>query len=402
MNLPPWWKAKRELHRLSKQILGLPGKVYDQFLATPHHDLFERHLVERFDGVVPRGDRVAIYLVFPSKGLLPSHKLAIKHLKECGYAPMVVSNLPITGADHTWLSQNTYKFLSRPNVGYDFGGYREGFLSLDDEIEHLNYLAFFNDSTWFPIPGSRDWLPQAEALDVAYAAAASSFGTPHVGFDDFRNIEWKVDVNLRNFHYCSFALLVRKELLHSRSFRRYWKSLPLTEQKNRVVRVGEIGMTKFVLRRGFTHGSTYDLATLPDVLNGYSDEAIFRVARNLITLGHHEASPLVELIQAAPDGPSLKLEREDLIKLILTVSGRIGVAYVLPEFLYKNHGFSFLKKSPLALNQRDSNIAIEFGKTLESPNGRIIEHEMHNIRQEKGLIGGFKVPSIPFIPPHEE
>lgn len=402
MRLPPWWKTKRELRRLYKQILGVPGKIYDQFLATPRHDLFERHLVERFDGVVPRGDRVAIYLVFPSKGLLPSHKLAIKHLKECGYAPMVVSNLPLSGPDRAWLAQNTYKFLSRPNVGYDFGGYREGFLTLYNEIQHLSYLAFFNDSTWFPTPGSRDWLPQAEALNVAYAAAASSFGTPHVDFDDFRNIEWKVDVNLRNFHYCSFALLVRKELLQSGSFWRYWKFLPLTEKKNRVVRVGEIGMTKFVLRSGFTHGSTYDLTTLPDVLHGYSDKAVSRVARNLITLGHHEANPLVESIDAAPDAQFSKLEREDLIKLILTVAGRIGVAYVLPELLYKHHGFSFLKKSPLALNQRDSNIAIEFGKTLETPSGRIIEHEMHQIRQIKGMIDGSQTRSTPTISPRKE
>lgn len=377
----PLWKVKREALRLVKQTNAAPGKIYDKFLSTPIHDLLKRGHVQRFDGELPRIDRVAIYLVFPSSGLLPSHKLAIEHLKACGYAPLVVSNLPLSEPDCGWLSRNTYKFLIRPNIGYDFGGYREGVLTLADEIKGLQYLAFFNDSTWFPVPGSKDWLPQAEALGVDYASAASSFGIPPVRFDDFRKIKWQLDVKIRNFHYCSYALLVRKEILQSRAFWRYWKFLPLTADKQRVVRAGEIGLTKFVLRNGFSHGSTYDMTTLPTVLAKCSNVEINRISRNLITLGNLEAIQLVEQVVPKLDAQRSQAEREDLIKVILTVVARTGVSYVVPELLIKNNFFSFLKKSPLALCKRDSDVMVALGKTLTGSAGRVIEDEMQLIRK---------------------
>ena len=384
MALPPFWKIVRELRRLINKTNALPSRLYGQFFATPVHDIFQRRHIERFDGVIHRGDRVAIYLVFPEKGLLPSHKLTIEHLKASGYAPYVISNLPLNEPDRAWLTANSYKFLTRPNIGYDFGGYREGILSLADELKHLRYVAFFNDSTWFPTAGSKSWLPQAEALDVAYASAASSYGIPHVNFADFRNIEWKVDVNLKNFHYCSYALLIRQEILCSKSFWRFWTSLPLTAEKNLVVRLGEIGLTKCILRNGFSHGCTYDLSSLPCMLEERSDTEINEISRNLITLGNPEARKLVENVVPTLDSERSKSEREDLIKIILTVAGRIGVSYVLPDFLYKHHGFSFLKKSPLALDERDSGIMLDFGRTLPDTEGRVIEAEMEQIRQSKG------------------
>lgn len=386
MALIPVWKVKRELTRLVKQIVAVPGNIYTRFLSTLVHDLIKQRHIKRFNGDLPRGDRVAIYLIFPSDGLLPSHKLAIEHLKANGYAPLVVSNLPLTESDRDWLTRHTYKFLSRPNIGYDFGGYREGFLTISNELQNLEYLAFFNDSVWFPTPGSKAWIPQAEALNVAYASAASSLGIPRIPFNKFRKIEWRIDVKLKHFHYCSYALLVRKEILRSRAFWRYWKFIPLTGKKNQVVRFGEIGMTKFVLRNNFTHGATYDLMTLPSTLEGCSEKEINRIAQNLITLGGKEVSQFLEDVLPTLDAQRSETERDDLVKLILQVSGRIGVTYVLPELLHTHHGLCFLKKSPLTLCKRDSDIMMEFGKSLSGPEGTVIEEEMQKMRASKGMI----------------
>lgn len=382
--LPPW-KVKREVLRLGRQIVGAPANIFERFLSTIYHDLFERRHVKRFDGVVPRKDRVAIYLVFPRKGLLASHKMAIEHLRENGYAPLVVSNLPLSDTDCAWLRENTYKFLKRPNRGYDFGGYREGYLTLGADRKHLEFLAFFNDSVWFPTPNSDNWLPQAEALDVQFAAAASSFGIRKVAFDDFRDIKWGVDATLRNFHYCSYAFLVRREMLQSRAYHRFWKRIALRSEKNRVVRVGEIGQSQFAVRRGFTHGATYDLDTLPGLLNSLPDAQINRIAKNLVTLNTLEAVKLIEKVRPTLDAVRSGSEREDLIRLILTATARIGVTYVLPELLLTYHRFAFLKKSPLGLHPEDSAIMLEIGKSLAGPTGRIIQEEMEQIRLSKGF-----------------
>jgi len=381
MSLPQRWKVKREFLRLIEQLVDVPPSIFDRFLSTPFHDLFERRHVQRFDGIQPCGDRVAIYLVFPRDGLLASHKRAIQHLKDNGYAPLVVSNLPLSANDIAWLRQNTYRFISRPNRGYDFGGYREGFLTLGSDAKRLEYLAFFNDSVWFPVPGTENWLKQAEALDVDYAAAASSFGIPKVNFENFRDISWEIDTNLRNFHYGSYALLVGRKLLQSPSYCRYWKRIPLSSRKNRVVLVGEIGMTSFVLRKGFTHGATYDLLSLPTVLEGLSNQQINCIARNLVTLGTELADKTLEEVRPTLDAERLQEDRHDIIKLILTVTARIGVTYVLPEFLHTHHRFAFVKKSPLGLNGSDSDVLLAFGKTLAGQDGQVIQDEMRQIRQ---------------------
>ncbi len=384
MHLGPHWKIKRELKRIQKKIISIHSRVYVSLLSAPRYDMLKGRSVQIFDGKIPYADRIAIYLIFPKNGISQSHKLAIEYLRTSGYSPFVVSNLPLTDSDCAWLTQNTYKFLSRPNIGYDFGGYREGVLSLYSELNRLQYLAFFNDSTWFPTQGSKDWLSQAEALNVAYVSPASSFGTPRIKFFDFRTMEWRLDVTLRYFHYCSYALLVRKEILRSKAFWRYWKFLPLTADKSQVVRVGEIGLTRLVIRKGYSHGSTLDLNALPTVLATCSNLEINKIARNLITIGNTEATQLVEEVVSMLDAQRSASERQDLIKLILTVASRIGASYVLPEFLHENFGFSFLKKSPLVFSKRDSEIMMKLGKKLKGPSGRIIEHEMHSIFTSMG------------------
>jgi hypothetical protein len=137
MSAPAPSKLRRELRRLARQVVDLPSTLFDVLLSSVVHDLFERRHVRRFEGKVPMGDRVAIYLIFPRDGLLQSHKLAIEYLKDSGYALLVVSNLPIAEDDREWLTENTWKFLSRPNRGYDFGGYREGFLTLGNDVKRL-------------------------------------------------------------------------------------------------------------------------------------------------------------------------------------------------------------------------------------------------------------------------
>ncbi len=378
-------KLRRELKRLVKQFADLPNLLFDVLFSRLVHDQFERPRVQRFDGTVQQGDRVAIYLIFPRNGLLESHKRAIAYMRENGYAPFVVSNLPIAEDDREWLTRNTWKFLSRPNRGYDFGGYREGFLTLVEDVKHLEYLAFFNDSSWFPVPGADNWLAQAEALDVAYAGAASSWGIKRVALRDFREITWTFNTNSKNFHYCSYALLVRKEILRNPAYHRFWERLILSASKHRVVRRGEIGMTRFVLRRGFSHNSTYDIRTLPQVLMRLSDDDLNRTARSLVTLDDADAKRFLESTLATLDACRSPADRDAVIRLVLTVTARIGVSYVVPDLLCRHHGFAFLKKSSLGLDEHESQVMLNIGKTLAGRDGRVIKDEMEDIRRSRGF-----------------
>ena len=381
----PMWKFKRELRRLGRDIVRAPKAIHDRFLSTAIYDLVERKKVQRFDGQVPRGDRVAIFLIFPKNGLLASHKRSIEYIRENGYAPFVVSNLPLSEDDQEYLTKSTWKFLSRPNRGYDFGGYREGFMSLLGDLSDLKYLAFLNDSSWFPVPNTKNWFTEAEALDVDYAAAATSYSIPRVPLDRYQTIHWQMDFNLRDFHYCSYALLVSSKLLQNDKYHKFWKSYVLTELKNKVVRRGEMGMSRFVIDNGFSHAAVYDLTTLPDVLDQCSDDELVRFANNMVLLGDKDSKESIAEIVPTIDARRTSAEREDTIKLLMTTAARIGVSYVLPEFLHAKHKFSFVKKSPLGIDQADSDIMVELGRQLPGRDGEIIQQEMHMIRKAKGL-----------------
>lgn len=144
-------------------------------------------------------------------------------------------------------------------------------------------------------------------------------------------------------------------------------------------------MTRFVLRRGYSHATTYDIRTLPETLNALSGQQINTVARKLVTLGDVHAKQFLNDILPTLNAQRSREDREATIQVILTVTARIGVTYVLPEFLHSNHGFQFLKKSPLGSDVHDSDVMLEFGKTLAGTHGQVIKTEMDDIRRANGF-----------------
>ncbi|MFW8593617.1 rhamnan synthesis F family protein [Cribrihabitans neustonicus] len=383
MKMLPLWKIARELRRVLEQLPRLPGQISSYFLGARYYDRFHAPQVKVIEGNLPGGSRVAIYLVFPRDGLLPSHKHALEYLRENGYAPLVVSNLPVSGADAEYLKENAWRVIERPNVGYDFGGYRDGVLSLAEKLSGLERLVLLNDSSWFPLPGSRNWLKEAEGLGVDYAAAATSLGIVRVKPSQYQSIQWTFDPTQRNFHYGSYAVSLGPALLRDKRFQRYWTNYPLTKEKNKVVRRGEIGLTRFVVKNGFSHAATYDILRLPDDLRSLSDEEVNWHARNLTLLDDRACRETASKAIEELDAERSQEDREHLIKLIMAVVARIGVSYTLPHYLYEKHGFTFLKKSLASISKQDSDITYELAKRLGGE-GAFIREEIEEIRRRCG------------------
>lgn len=97
---------------------------------------------------------------------------------EKGYAPFVVSNLPLPEVERGRLLPSVWRYIERSNFGYDFGGFRDAVLELASDLPRMERLFFLNDSTWSPLPGGQDWLDAVESLGVDFAGAATNYGTP--------------------------------------------------------------------------------------------------------------------------------------------------------------------------------------------------------------------------------
>ncbi len=373
----PFWKFRREVARLGIQLLAAFGRLSTRMFATRYYDLTQAGKIRRFGGRLPEGDRVAIYLVFPDRGLLASHLMALDYLASKGYSAKVVSNLPMSDADREALLAHCWTYLERPNYGYDFGGYRDGILDLSAKLGTMERLVIVNDSCWFPLPGSRDWLEDVEALNVEFAGAASNYGTPRVDPEDFQSIRWTYKRQHRNFHYCSFALCLRETVLRNPGFLKYWRSLPLTNAKKVTVRRGEIGFTQWALRKGFTNACTLDVARLDQDLAALGEARLLEIAHELII---PEAPRLRDLKQRLLAGNPTRAE---LVALILTAVSMQGSSYCLAGYSARELGFPFLKKSPVWLSRDGSNITLALAARLDGPGGRVIETEAWGLRARR-------------------
>ncbi|KQZ31091.1 hypothetical protein ASD50_16335 [Mesorhizobium sp. Root552] len=375
----PFWKLKREIRRLLHQAMAVPGALMSRFFSTYFYDLVLARNSRISDGDVPLDARVAIYLVFPQHGLLGSHKEALRYLISCGYAPLVISNLPLSEPDRHELSQHCWKIIERPNYGYDFGGYRDGILFLREHLGRLEKLAILNDSTWFPIPGSQSWLKRAEDLNMPFVGAASNYGLDRVNVADYLSIRWRYSAEHKNFHYCSYALLISQPLLSAPSFQRYWKQLWISGSKGRTVRRGEIGLTQWVIRNGYAHDVTLSLNHLNTELAYLPDERVRLILERLIIPEDPRLLAIKKVVvakatQAAADW------RQHAENFILTAVARQGVSYALPEYTLNELGFQFLKKSPTWLNRESSDTTLEIASSLEGPFAETIVSEIKALR----------------------
>ncbi|MGI8397227.1 rhamnan synthesis F family protein [Agrobacterium deltaense] len=371
MNRVFWWKMRRELKRLGKQLLNLPGEVLRWVYFRRWYDFQTSRAIRRTSGHISIGDEVGIYLIFPKNGLLATHLTMIEEMRQAKISPVIVSNLPLSEDDRAQLIPIVARIIERPNVGYDFGGYRDGFLELAPELACLEKVWMLNDSVWL-VPQSTSWFNAARALNTDLVAATSNFAMQKVDPHRYREITWKYSTSHKNFHYASYAIGFGKRILRDPEFMRYWRKLQITNDKTRTVRRGEIGLTQWALRHDFSHAATYDVSKLDEELSRCENIEIDRIARELVI----------------PDDAALESLQEDVLRtdfnteggrlnriaLILTTVSRRASAYALPAYSLRR-GFHFLKKSPLWLSSGGATAMAKLIAKIEGPMGDDIRSE---------------------------
>ncbi len=301
-------KLKNEVFRIIWQFLSFPSTFFDKFLGRFYYDWILARKIRIINGSVPLLDKCAIYLVFPNPVLSQGHLHSIKYLLSEGYAPIVVSNAPLSETELGIIQPFSHQILIRPNFGYDFGGYRDGILSVYPKRYQIRRLAVFNDSCWFPLPNSVSWLAAAERLNVDFSGALA-----HADMDWFTvlvdpNIsEKRVKRHKHLYHFCSYAFLFSTGALESGAFWGFWRKLRMSSSKHRTIRYGERALSNFMFNNGFSYGLTT------------SQEDI------------------AQSLTALPDDP-----KTNEVRLFLERGG--WPAYALREHLWQTFGFMFLKK----------------------------------------------------------
>lgn len=327
MALPPLWKIRREVERIRVKVVLFFGRWVHDPIRRPIYDRTARWRVRVTPGRLPLTDRVAVFVIHQPKGLPGSMRLTLDHLRHCGYSVLVVSNGPLRPEDHETLAENAALVMVRPNVGYDFGAYRDGIRHLWSLEHDMSRLILINDSTWFPLRRDDDSLARMEALGADLA------GHIYKTEDRYKG---------RHDHLESHLLMVSKPFLQSTEFRHFWARYPMSNQRTTTIAIGEKGFSQFAIRSGKVVKALMGRDWLLSVLSGLDDVALRTVLDHTVDGFTNQRRTAAEFRRAAARGDPW---REGYLawvhdSLANTIFYGLSGTFILPAMIYGGMGFA--------------------------------------------------------------
>jgi hypothetical protein len=257
------WKVRRELRRIAEQ-LHLPIRQMIDSVRRAHYERNRHALcqVSRAHGNFLR-TRIAIFLIHQPDGLSPSTLHTCRHLRDNGFSCVAVANGGLSEPDRQSLLRETDVVITRPNFGYDFGGYQEGIRWLREQSIDPESLLLLNDSVWFPVLRSSDFLQRMLATDADLVGALSAENT--------RNPKYRH----RGRFFASFMLLFSSGAWRSERFQRFWQCYKASDSKRQTIRNGERALSKlFVEQPGFRCHAMVDASNLESLVDRCNAEAL--------------------------------------------------------------------------------------------------------------------------------
>lgn len=331
-----------------KRARQVPSSLLNQWLGNFWYDHWLKRKARTTRGRLAESERCVVYVLYPRKGLQDSHLASLAYLVSKGFAPLVISNLPLTPQERERLMPLCWNLMERPNYGYDFGAYRDGVLLALEAVPSMRQLLLANDSVWFPVPQDSDWLAKAERLNVDLAGAVSNDGWVDYLADPERRRLWVFNPLAPRLHYCSFALLLSSRVLGDPEFKQFWHELKLTSDKYMTIHRGEVGLSRWIIDRGYTHAETLDLTRFDQELELLDSAQLRELVKHLIipedAQMRKEQKQLMK--QSAEQSDPIALRR-----FILWATAATGPAYALPYWSLQEQRFGFLKKSPMWLSE---------------------------------------------------
>lgn len=238
-------KLVRETRRVGRQIAALVLPSWGH-VARAAHDLRRHKTVHVTEGTQPLMDEVAVLLIYQPRGLLDSTLWQLRWMASQGVSVVVVTNAPLAADDRARLAELSHLVVERPNLGYDFGGYREGVLQVLDRGIRPKALYIMNDSMWFPLSENSDVLKRSRAA-------------PEDLWGLFLDVDAKrrANGNLEDGHLQSYFFRFSSEILCDPRFEGYWRGMSLINSRRVVIQKRELTLTNYFKNLGYKVGSLH-------------------------------------------------------------------------------------------------------------------------------------------------
>lgn len=327
MAIPPGWKVKRELDRITNKLSVVMDRLVHDPVRKVVYDLTSDRKKIATSGRLPLTDRVAVFVLFQPKGIPASVHLTLDHLRENGFSVFVVSNGALQARDREAIAGKAALILERPNVGYDFGAYRDGIRHLWKLGHHLTRLVLINDSTWFPLRRNDDSLARMEALDADLAG--------HI---------YKIEDEKarKRDHVESHLLMISRDFLQSKEFKQFWLAYRMSDRRETTIELGEKGFSQMAIRAGRKVATLMDRDWLLGTLRAMDDQGLRAVLDYTIDSFRGRQRDASEIRRAAASG---RPWRDDFLawveeSLSNSRTFMISATFIMPAMIHGKMGFA--------------------------------------------------------------
>jgi hypothetical protein len=330
MKLPPLWKVKRELRRVKEKVDHLVHRAIIDPRRQARYDRLRNRMVKETRGQQDLTSRVAVFVLFQPRGIAASTLLTLRHLATEDWSVVIVVNSVLTDADRSQLATHCAQIIERPNVGYDFGAYREGWFWLDRNGFRPDRLILMNDSTWFPIRAKDDTLRRMEGLN---ADLAGHIFKSESAQDTSRD------------HVESHLLMFSGAAIRHPSIRHFWSNYVMSDLRALTIGQGEKGLTQAAIGAGLKVDALLGRDRLVALLSALPEADLLSVLRNLVFHSAAGRQMQADLLAAAQAGRPWRDQLLGWTHTELSGSPQHLVSVTFLDPAMSLGGMGFLKKS---------------------------------------------------------
>lgn len=323
-------KIARELKRIANQFSSWIMNLYEPFMRWKHQrrpfnsrEINIEHLVS---------DKMAIFLVYQPKGLPASAFLTLAHLKNKGYSTLLVSNSPLSDEDNLKALAFCWQVMSRPNFGYDFGGYQDAVNAIWASGYNIRQMLILNDSIWYPLHQDCDFLARMEAMEVGFVGAFQ--------LEPFRDPA-KMKGKKRPF-MGSFFWLIKEPVLSHKSFKEFWQHYKASSSKYATIRRGERRFTHHLLDAGMSVKGMFSRQQFDIWLEKATEIDVRNTLRELCVTDPRLEDQRKDLLNQDLTSPMVY---NAIKELVIAITASQNIMATAPLFIVRDYRLPFLKKS---------------------------------------------------------
>jgi len=197
-----------------------------------------------------QGQKILLLALYQKGRLRPDIENLLITAKQLGMYVLAINTLKVLEPNN--LKEKIDCYIERPNFGRDFGSYKTGFLHLFKKgwEKQCPRLLMLNDSLFYSKQNLAAFLNQMTSTDIEVLGEAENHEIEH--------------------HLGSFCISLQASILQHSRFKNYWKHYTNTDIRPKVIKRGEMKLSK-TLRRCVSSADQFQACYDLNWLSNYLD-----------------------------------------------------------------------------------------------------------------------------------